>query len=95
MCEPDTRIFTDHRNVLIVFAPSGLGPILGRHKVLKVLRWDVYLSQFMYRIENIEEDDIVIADIMTPWLRGYRDSNKAIKRVDDILRHVMVPSPSD
>lgn len=34
-CEPLTRIFTDHGNLLFVFCPSLLDPSLGRHKVTK------------------------------------------------------------
>lgn len=37
-----------------------------------------------------------MADIMTRWLRGYRNTNKSIKRVVHILhQHGVVTSPSD
>lgn len=39
--EQDTRIFTEHRNLLFVFAPSTLEPIIGKLKMYKVLRWAV------------------------------------------------------
>ena len=94
MCEQDIRIFTDHRNLLFVFAPSTLEPTLGRHKVLKVLRWAVFLSQFMYRIEHVDGDENIMADIMTRWLRGYRVNEKTIKRVAHLLQAIdIVPSP--
>lgn len=96
MCELDTRIFTDHRNLLFLFAPSTLEPSLGRHKVLKVLRWAVFLFQFMYRIERVDGEENVMAGVMTRGLRGYRNSNKAVKGVADILQqHDVVPSPSE
>ena len=39
-----THVFTDHRNLLFVFAPLALEPSLGRHIVSKVQRWALYLS---------------------------------------------------
>ena len=92
MCEKDIRIFTDHRNLLFVFAPSTLEPSLGRHKVLKVLRWAVFLSKFMYRIEHVDGDQNVLPDIMKRWLRGYRVKDKSIKRVSHLLQATDMPS---
>ena len=77
MCEQDLRVFTDHRNLLFVFAPSTLEPSLGRHKVLKGLRWAVLLSRFVYCIEHVNGDENVMADIMTEWIRGYRSNKKS------------------
>ncbi len=48
LCEPLTRVFTDHRNLLFVFAPGVRAPTLGRHTVMKVLRWAVFLSQSIF-----------------------------------------------
>ena len=35
-CDPSTRVFTDHHNLLFVFNPIAMEPSLGRHKVLKL-----------------------------------------------------------
>ena len=40
-CRPP-HVFTDHRNLLFVFAPLTLEPALGRHVVSKVQRWALY-----------------------------------------------------
>lgn len=66
------RVFTDHRNLLFVFAPLSLEPSLGRHIVSKVQRWALYLSKFSYVIEHVSGSDNVFADILTRWLKGYR-----------------------
>ena len=71
-CDLTTRVFTDHRNLLFVFNPAALEPSLGRHKVLKVIRWALYLSSFTYRIEHVAGENNTWPDIMTRWMRGYR-----------------------
>ena len=68
----DVRVFTDHRNLLFVFAPLSLEPSLGRHIVSKVQRWALYLSKFAYVIEHVSGCENVFADILTSWLKGYR-----------------------
>lgn len=49
-CQRQTHVFTDHRNLLLCFAPLALEPALGRHVVSKVQRWDLLLSRFTYEI---------------------------------------------
>lgn len=78
-CDQSTRVFTDHRNLLFAFNPAAMEPSLGRHKVLKVVRWALYLSAFTYRIEQVPGDVNTWPDIMTRWMRGYRRA-PAIKR---------------
>jgi len=93
LCE-EPRVFTDHRNLLFCYSPTTLDPTLGRHKVMKVLRWAVYLSQFQYRIEHVDGEANVMADVMTRWMRGYRGKRCAIRRVTyRILENAVVPSP--
>ena len=65
-------MFTDHRNLLFVFAPLALSPALGRHVVSKVQRWALFLSQFEYVIEHIERHRNIFADMLTRWARGNR-----------------------
>jgi len=72
------HVFTDHRNLLFVFAPLVLEPALGRHIVSKVQRWALFLSKFNYVIEHIRGDENVCADILTRWTRGYRNEKQLL-----------------
>lgn len=67
-----TRVFTDHRGLLFVFAPLSGEPRLGRHIVNNVQRWALYLSHFQYSLEHVDGSENVFADTLTQWLRGYR-----------------------
>lgn len=81
-----THVFTDHRNLLFVFAPLALEPALGRHVVNKVQRWALYLSQFPYVIEHVEGERNVFADILTRWLKGYRSERRGVRRMCKLAR---------
>ena len=70
--QKSVRVFTDHRNLLFVFAPLALEPALGRHIVSKVQRWALYLSRFSYVIEHVAGPKNVAADMLTRWAKGYR-----------------------
>lgn len=63
-CDESTVIFTDHRNLLFVFHPRAIERALGRHKVLKIVCWALYMPIFFYRIEQVPGKDNVMADIM-------------------------------
>ena len=93
-CDPITRVFTDHRNLLFAFNPVSMEPSLGRHKVLKVIRWALFLSAFTYRIEHVLGDVNKWPEIMTRWMRGYR-KNPAIRRVVPSLPFSGVPVAPD
>ena len=69
-------MFTDHRNLLFIFAPLALERSLGRHIIPKVQRWALYMSRFHYVIEHFKGKDNVFADILTRWIRGYRNESK-------------------
>ena len=47
------HVFTDHRNIFVVFAPLVLEPALGRPVMSKVQRWALFLSKYAYVIEHI------------------------------------------
>lgn len=83
-CSDHVTIFTDHRNLLFTFHPTAVEPSLGRHKVLKVIRWALYLSAFSYTIEHVPGELNTMADIMTRWMRGYRNSTPIPQRVSRI-----------
>ncbi|MEM1369509.1 MAG: RNase H-like domain-containing protein [Cyanobacteria bacterium P01_H01_bin.15] len=94
-CDKSTRIFTDHRNLLFTFNPVAMEPSLGRHKVLKVIRWALFLSAFNYRIEHVPGDCNIWPDIMTRWMRGYRKP-PAIRRISSVIPFIgVVQSPND
>lgn len=78
-------MYTDHRNLLFVFAPLALEPALGRHIVSKVQRWALFLSRFPYVIEHVDGTSNIFADILTRWTRGYRKENKSLKTLCSLL----------
>ena len=84
--EQPVHVFTDHRNLLFVFAPFALEPALGRHVVSKVQRWALFLSRFNYRIEHVSGEENVFADILTRWLKGYRDEPKRMRTICSLVR---------
>lgn len=95
-CDHTTTIFTDHWNLLFVFHPSALDPALGRHKILKVLRWALFLSSFTYKIEHIPGEHNTLPDIMTRWMRGYRGVVLRAKRLTATLPAIPIPpNPSE
>ncbi len=93
-CDSTTRVFTDHRNLLFQFNPVSMEPSLGRHKVLKVVRWALFLSAFTYRIEHVHRDVNTWPDIMTRCMRSYR-KNPATRRVAPTLQFSGLPVPPD
>lgn len=96
-CSDDVTVFTDHRNLLFTFHPTAVESNFGRQKVLKVIRWSLYLSSFPYRIEHVPGELNILADIMTRWLRGYRQTKACrMARTCAVLESTMVPtSPRD
>lgn len=97
MEEQSFRGFTDHRNLLFVFAPHALEPVLGRHIASKIWRWTLFLSRFDSNIEHINGCRNVFSDILTRWTKGYRVGKlvtKAICSLQDTAMQV-VPSAED
>lgn len=95
-CDLTTRVFTDHRNLLFIFNPIALESGLGRHTVLKVIRWALYLSTFTYAIEHLPGDPNIWPDIMTRWMRGYRrDNTSRVRRVTEPMFFDDVTVPPD
>lgn len=83
-CDPTIQVFTDHRNLLFALLPVGMEPSLGRHKVLRDIRWALFLSAFNYRIEHVPGDYNIRPEIMTRWMRGYRRA-PSVRRVTSAL----------
>lgn len=69
-------------------------PSLGRHKVLKVIRWALFLSGFNYRIEHVPGDINIWPEIMTRWMRDYRKA-PAIRLVTSCLPFSGVTIPQN
>ena len=79
------NVFTDHRNLLFVFAPLALEPVLGPQGVSTVQRWALFLSKYTYVIEHIDGDDNVFADVLTRWTKGYRNEGYKLKTICSLL----------
>lgn len=75
------HVYTDHCNLMFVFAPVALEPTLGRHIVSKEQRWALYLSRFPFAVENVSGKSNVFADILTRWTGGYRRERKAVRTI--------------
>lgn len=87
--------FTSHRNLLFTFHPTAVEPNLGRHKVLKATRWEMYLSAFSYTFEHLHGEPNILADLMTRWMRGYRRHSRRlpwVSRVKSTFGKDMVPT---
>lgn len=71
-------VFTDHKNLLLVFPPLAVLPNIGRHVVSNIQRWAMYLSRFQFTIEHIEGHRNVFEDILTRCGKVYRSEQKTI-----------------
>lgn len=60
-------VFTDHKNILFMFAPHKFNTNVARHVVHKVQRWAIRLSEFNFTVEHIPGVDNVWADMLTRW----------------------------
>lgn len=74
-------MFTDHRRHLFAFHPAALEPSLGFHKILKLIRWALFLRIFTYTIEHVPAELNILPDMMTRWMRGDHRSQTMVKRV--------------
>lgn len=87
------HVFTDHTNLLYVFSSLALEPSLSRHIVTKYQRWALYLSRFHYVIEHTDGNSNVFADIITRWLKGYRQNKKSLRKLTLISEAVQIIDP--
>lgn len=67
-----THVFTNHKNLLYVFAPFALRTNLPRHVLSKIHRWAIKLSWFHFHINQIEGVENVFSDILIRWLKGHK-----------------------
>ncbi|GMF51787.1 unnamed protein product [Phytophthora fragariaefolia] len=66
-----TPLFSDHRNLIYVFAP---GKEVKKHIRGKLLRWAVKLMEYRYHIDHIEGASNVWADMISRWAGNHSDS---------------------
>ena len=94
-CDTTTRVFTDHRNLLFAFSSVVMDQLLVRHKVMKVIRWTLFLSASNYCIEHVSGDINIWPDIMIRWMRGYRRTPRVRRGTFSIPFHgVKIPPES-
>jgi hypothetical protein len=60
-------LWTDHKNLVYVFAPSMVNPSVRRYTSQKLERWAMQLAGYTYNVMHISGDDNVWADLMTRW----------------------------
>lgn len=78
--------YTDHMNFLFISYPTAVGPSLDRHKVLKTIRWALYLSVFSYPIEHIPGKLNTMVGKITWWFRVFRAKINSMN-----MSHVCAP----
>lgn len=83
-----THVFTDHRNLLYVFAPLALRPNSPRHVLSKVHRWAIHLSRFEFFINHIEGSNNVFADILTRRSKGYRSNSARTNMIAALFKDI-------
>ncbi|KAE8967332.1 hypothetical protein PR001_g28136, partial [Phytophthora rubi] len=58
------RLYSDHRNLIFLFAPS---EEIKKHVRGKLQRWSLKLTELRYTIEHISGEDNVWADMVSRW----------------------------
>ena len=60
-------LFTDHKNLTLIFHPVVVNPGIAKHTANKIERWAMQLSAFRYKINHISGDDSCWADFLSRW----------------------------
>jgi hypothetical protein len=61
------RLFTDHRNLVYIFNPSGSNANMAKYQADKLQRWALVMSTFPYTIECLPGDANVWGDLLSRW----------------------------
>ncbi|ETV71271.1 hypothetical protein H257_13409 [Aphanomyces astaci] len=61
------RLFTDHRNLVYIFNPSGSNANMAKYQADKLQRWSLVMSTFPYTIECVSGDANVWGDLLSRW----------------------------
>jgi hypothetical protein len=65
----DVHLFTDHRNLAYVFAPSRDLYEVSKATSQRLARWAVMLGSFPYRIQHIAGERNVWGDLLSRWVQ--------------------------
>lgn len=87
------RIFTDHKNLLYVFAPLALRPNPPRYVLGKVHRWAINLSRFSFVIEHIDGTKNVFAVLLTRWSRRHRSRKAECGNITALYQSIVPSAP--
>lgn len=60
-------LFTDHRNLRFIFAPTAVMALVPKYTTDKLHRWSQILMGFRYEIHDIAGDSNVWADLLGRW----------------------------
>lgn len=77
-------MFTVRRNLLFVFRLAAMKHLLGKNKICKSIWLALYLSMFSNEIGHVPGSLNTTADVMTRWMRGYRESRSSSRRISRI-----------
>ncbi|KAG6574672.1 DNA/RNA polymerase [Phytophthora cinnamomi] len=61
------RLYTDHRNLVYIFAPYGPDTAMARYQADKLQRWALSLLSFTYVIEHVPDEANVWGDLLSRW----------------------------
>jgi transposase InsO family protein len=64
------RLYTDHRNLVYIFAPHGENSTMARYQADKLQRWAMSLMSFKYVIEHVPGESNVWGDLLSRWGAG-------------------------
>ncbi|KAE9026859.1 hypothetical protein PR001_g12099, partial [Phytophthora rubi] len=84
------KMFTDHRNLIYIFAP---GSEIKKHIRGKLLRWSLKLNEYNYEIEHIAGEDNDRADMFSRWAgeKPAETHTSSMKRWNTTMSHQLRP----
>ncbi|KAF0704619.1 hypothetical protein AaE_014847, partial [Aphanomyces astaci] len=82
------RLFTDHRNLVYIFNPSGSNANMAKYQDDKLQRWSLGMSTFPYTIECVSGDANVWGDLLSRW--GSAPTDQPVANVRKLI-HVVLP----
>ncbi|ETV82186.1 hypothetical protein H257_04897 [Aphanomyces astaci] len=82
------RLFTDHRNLVYIFNPSGSNTNMTKYQADKLQRWSLAMSTFPYTIECDSGDANVWGDLLCRW--GSAPADQPVVNVRKLI-HVVSP----
>ncbi len=65
------RLFTDQRNLVYIFNPSGSNSNMAKYQADKLQRWALVMSTFPYTIECVSGDANVWGDLLSRWASSW------------------------